>query len=66
MYRIFIIEDDPTIAGLIEKNLVKWGYEAKHAGDFKDIAGEAEEYSPHRVLLDIKLPTSTASTGAAR
>ena len=56
MYRILIIEDDITIASIIEEQLNKWGYEAKHVEDFSDVMSEFGKFSPQLVLLDITLP----------
>lgn len=56
MYRIFIAEDDPTIAAAIKKHLEAWGYEVKCAENFHDIITEFTESDPHLVLLDIMLP----------
>ena len=41
MYRIYIIEDDETIANLLKKNLSSWGYEVSCAEDFSNIVQEA-------------------------
>ena len=56
MYRIFIIEDDRTIANAVKNHLEKWGFEARCAENFKDIMTEFSEFSPHLVLMDIGLP----------
>ena len=56
MYRIFIIEDDRTIANAVKNHLEKWGFEARCAENFKDIMTEFSESSPHLVLKDIGLP----------
>mgnify|MGYP000398698661 FL=1 len=56
MYRIFIIEDDRTIANAVKNHLEKWGFEARCAENFKDIMAEFSEFSPHLVLMDIGLP----------
>lgn len=56
MYRIYIIEDDFTIASLMKKNLENWGYTVKCTEDFQNIIGEFTEFEPHMVLADIMLP----------
>ena len=56
MYRIFIIEDDRTIANAVKNHLEKWGFEARCAENFKDIMTEFSDFSPHLVLMDIGLP----------
>jgi len=35
MYKIMIIEDDITIAKVVEDHLTKWDYEVKYVTDFK-------------------------------
>lgn len=55
-YRILIIEDDPTISGILSSHLEKWGYEVKQADDFKTILEQFADFDPHLVLLDIGLP----------
>ena len=56
MYRIYIVEDDETIANLLKKNLSSWGYEVSCAEDFSNIVQEFVRREPQLVLLDLKLP----------
>lgn len=56
MYRIFIIEDDDIIAGVIADNLKNWGFESKICEDFRNVTAEFTAYDPHLVLMDISLP----------
>ncbi len=56
MYRIFIVEDDETIASLLSEKLRTWGYDTETVRDFSSVSAEALAYDPHLVLLDIKLP----------
>lgn len=56
MYKIYIIEDDFTIASLMKKHLENWGYEVKHTENFQNIISEFTEFEPHMVLVDIMLP----------
>ena len=53
MYRIFIIEDDPTIAQTLKKHLEGWDYKVECAKDFHK---QVQERIPDMVLLDIMLP----------
>lgn len=53
MYRIYIAEDDESIAAAIARGLSAWDFEVRTASDFKRIADEIAEYDPHLVLLDI-------------
>lgn len=57
MYKILIVEDDRTIAALVEKNLRQWGYQAQSVSDFNNVRAEFEAIQPHLVLLDIGLPS---------
>ena len=56
MYRIFIVEDDDTIAGIMKKHLESWGYEVTCACDFEHVLQEFIHTEPQLVLLDLKLP----------
>ena len=56
MYRIYIVEDDETIANLLRKNLSSWGYEVFCAENFSNILQEFAHREPQLVLLDLKLP----------
>lgn len=56
MYRIFLVEDDETIARLIKKHLEKWEYEVSTVQDFGNVLGEFAACDPQLVLLDISLP----------
>lgn len=56
MYKIFIIEDDSTIAGAVKNHLERWGFEAAVCEDFRRITEEFSDFSPHLVLMDIALP----------
>lgn len=56
MYRIFIVEDDDTIADIMKKHLESWGYEVTCACDFEHILQEFIHVEPQLVLLDLKLP----------
>lgn len=66
MYRIFLVEDDETIARLIKKHLEKWEYEVSTVQDFGNVLGEFAVCDPQLVLLDIRLPFTTAITGVHR
>ena len=56
MYRIFIVEDEETIAGIMKKHLESWGYEVTCACDFEHVLQEFIHCEPQLVLLDLKLP----------
>lgn len=56
MYKILIVEDDPTIADILKNHLCKWGYEAENISDFNNVMDEFIKYDPQMVILDITLP----------
>lgn len=56
MYRIFIVEDDSTIARLVKQHLEKWEYEVYIAQDLANIMTEFAQTDPQLVLMDIRLP----------
>lgn len=56
MYRIFIVEDDPTMSIAMKKQIGLWGYQVKCAENFQNIISEFTEFDPQLVLLDIMLP----------
>lgn len=56
MYKILVIEDDPTITEVLERQLTKWGYLVRTVTDFGSVLEQFEAYEPHLVLLDISLP----------
>lgn len=56
MYRIFIVEDDRTIAQAVAHLAESWGLEVRCARDFRAVTAEAAEFQPHLIILDIALP----------
>lgn len=56
MYKILIIEDDVTIASLLNENLLKWGYMSSYVTDFHNILDKFHSTKPDLILLDISLP----------
>lgn len=57
MFKIMIVEDDLTIAGILKEELGKWNYEAVLVDDFSRVLEEFKSKSPQLVLLDIQLPS---------
>lgn len=57
LQKIYIVEDDPELAILLEKNLQKYQYQTKIVVDFDNILEEFKAYTPELVLLDINLPS---------
>lgn len=56
MFRIFLVEDDPQISGVLVRQLSAWDYEVRAAEDYRRVTEEFRAFSPHLVLLDIGLP----------
>ena len=56
MYKIFLVEDDETIAKMVKSHLEKWDYEVRIAQKFDRIMAEFADYEPQLVLMDIGLP----------
>ena len=56
MFRIMIVEDDPTIGKLLMVNLQKWGYDAFVCDQLDDVPAAFQRTQPHLVLMDVSLP----------
>lgn len=56
MYRIFMVEDDETIAKTVKQHLERWDYTVHIVENFDNVLGEFAEFSPQLVLMDIRLP----------
>lgn len=56
MYKVFVVEDDPIIAGVVTAELKRWGLTAQTADDFSAVLSQFTAYDPQLVLLDISLP----------
>lgn len=56
MYKILIVEDDATIAGVMARHLREWGYEVQCAEDFEKVLQTFHAFAPQLVLLDLSLP----------
>ena len=56
MYRILIVEDDPSMADVIKRQMEAWGNQVSVVKDFQNVLRAFTEFDPHLVLLDIMLP----------
>lgn len=56
MHRIFIVEDDAVIAGVVERHLSGWGYQVRQCRDFEHVLEAFAAFDPQLVILDISLP----------
>lgn len=56
MYRIFLVEDDHTLALELVKQLERCDYEIRVVSDYRAVSNEVRAYNPHLILMDIMLP----------
>ena len=56
MYRILVVEDDFSMAQVLQQELTRWGYGVRLVEDFEAVIPSFVDYDPHLVLLDIMLP----------
>jgi DNA-binding response OmpR family regulator len=54
--RVLVVEDDTDIAGVLRRSLDKEGYDVRVAGDGEAALGEAADFEPDAVVLDLGLP----------
>ena len=55
--KIMIVEDDPTIRGMIQLALTKWSLETVIVENFDLVAQCFIHNQPHLVIMDINLPS---------
>lgn len=58
--RILVVEDDPTLAEILEELLTEEGYEVRVAVDGRAGMAAIDEWRPAVVLLDLMLPAMDA------
>lgn len=56
MYRIFLVEDDRSIADALRHQLEQWDFEVHVVVNFRKVLAEFSAFQPHLVLMDIALP----------
>ena len=56
MYKLMLVEDDPTIVSVLTGELTRWGYEVVCPEDLGHVDAAFRAQQPHLVLLDISLP----------
>jgi DNA-binding response OmpR family regulator len=57
--RVLVVEDDPTIARVLEDNLVYEGFTVECAADGRQAVEKVARFVPDLVLLDLMLPQSS-------
>ena len=55
-YRIFLVEDDRSIADGLRHQLEQWDFAVQVVQNFRGVLGEFTAFDPHLVLMDIMLP----------
>lgn len=56
MYRIFLVEDDRSIADALQHQLEQWDFAVHVVENFRQVLAEFSDFTPHLVLMDIALP----------
>jgi DNA-binding response OmpR family regulator len=54
--RILIVEDDPSIAQVLQDNLAFEGFTVESVRDGRDVLAKVGDFLPHLILLDLTLP----------
>jgi two-component system, OmpR family, response regulator VicR len=54
--RILIVDDDATIAEMLEQTLIQEGYAARKTTQPLRFFDEVREFRPHLILLDLMMP----------
>src|SRR5699024_5431917 len=57
MQKIYIVEDDPALAELLEKTIQKYDYVTNAAVDFQNMLDVFDKFAPHLLFFDINLPS---------
>lgn len=55
-YRIFLVEDDHSIASGLQHQLEQWDFEMQVVQNFRGVLTECTAFDPHLILMDIMLP----------
>ena len=55
-YRVYIVEDERTIAEELRLLLAQWGCEAAITTDFRAVTEEVKAFDPQLILMDVGLP----------
>jgi DNA-binding response OmpR family regulator len=54
--RILIVEDDPSIAQVLQDNLAFEGFAVERVSDGREVLSKVSDFLPHLILLDLTLP----------
>lgn len=50
--RVLVVDDDPILRAIYERDLVRWGYRVASVGAAAEVVGVARSFRPHLVLMD--------------
>lgn len=56
MYKIMIVEDDPSVSTALSSAIESWGFDSVRIQTFDDITAQFESIRPDLVLMDLNLP----------
>lgn len=56
MYRIMVVEDDPSVSSALTSVLNSWGFEAVRVTTFENITEQFKKIKPDLILMDLNLP----------
>jgi response regulator RpfG family c-di-GMP phosphodiesterase len=63
---ILIVDDDPSVTETFERMLRLEGYNVVTALSAEAGLSQAERASPHAIILDLRMPSSRATTSSIR
>lgn len=59
--RVLVVDDDPMQLELVERGLVRDGFEVIGVSTVEDMASEAKRFLPSVVLIDVNLPDAAGN-----
>jgi DNA-binding response OmpR family regulator len=65
-HRVLVVDDDPAVAEMVVSLLTGFGYSAQAATSGETAIHAAQEFQPHLVLLDLRMPGLDGETVARR
>jgi two-component system alkaline phosphatase synthesis response regulator PhoP len=54
--RILVADDEATVVKILKDRFANWGYEVETASDGEETLEKVENFKPHLLLLDLKMP----------
>lgn len=56
MLKILYVEDEPSLAMIVEESLEEHGFEVKHASNGQEALNILKKFRPHVMILDVMMP----------